>query len=69
MTLQSLLLTGESVGNVSTCAAYPSWCGVVISLERGRNADEAKSSQREDAKRHKGDEAGLSSPVVFGGFR
>ena len=43
-----------------------SWCGAVISLDRGCNADEARSSQREDAKRRKGDEAGLSSPVVFG---
>ncbi|KAM1079865.1 hypothetical protein ACFX2B_014383 [Malus domestica] len=46
-----------------------SWCGAVISLDRGRNADEARSSQREDAKRIKGDEAGLSNPMVFGVLR
>ncbi|RXH68075.1 hypothetical protein DVH24_028222 [Malus domestica] len=42
------------------------WCGAVISLDKGRNADEARSSQREDTKQRKGDEAGLSNPVVFG---
>ncbi|KAM1948325.1 hypothetical protein ACFX15_008527 [Malus domestica] len=40
-----------------------SWCGDVILLERRRNVDEARSSQKEDAKRCKENEASLSSPV------
>ncbi|KAM2982771.1 hypothetical protein FF2_008788 [Malus domestica] len=46
-----------------------SWCGDVILLERRCNVDEARASQREDAKQRKENEASLSSPVVFGELR